>query len=229
MPTKKSKSSSSRRTPFAQTQWSLILRAQEGNTPTAQNALEQLCRSYWYPLYGFVRRCGYDPAGAQDLTQDFFVRLTAKNFFDHVDPSKGKFRSFLLASLKNFLSNDRARSQAAKRGGGQALISLDSEMAENRFKSEPSLEATPENAFDRTWATTVLEDALSELKREYASRGNSSMFEALQPYLCGDRDEPGYAALAGRLTTTEAAIKMAVVRLRRRFGQLLRAKVRQTV
>jgi len=215
--------------PFAPTQWSMVLRAQERNTPLAQHALEQLCRVYWYPLYGFVRRSGYDVATAEDLTQDFFVRVTQKDFLHSVDRSKGKFRSFLLASLKNFLANERARSRAAKRGGGRLNFSLDAEMAENRFKAEPFHEATPEKAFDRTWAMTLLDNALARLKQEYVERGSADLFDAVQPYLSGDRDQSDYAAVAARLNTTEAAIKMAVVRLRRRYGQMLRAKVGQTV
>jgi DNA-directed RNA polymerase specialized sigma24 family protein len=214
---------------FAATQWSMVLRAQERNTALAQDALEQLCQLYWYPLYGFVRRGGYDVPTAEDLTQDFFVRITQKDFLHSVDRSKGKFRSFLLASLKNFLANERARSRAAKRGGGRLNFSLDAEMAENRFKAEPFHEATPEKAFDRAWAVALLDNALASLKQEYVERGSAELFDAVLPYLSGDRDQSSYALVAARLNTTEAAIKMAVVRLRRRYGQMLRSKVGQTV
>jgi RNA polymerase sigma-70 factor (ECF subfamily) len=223
------KSSSAKAVLFAETQWSLVLRAQERSTPFAIDALEHLCRTYWFPLYGFVRRQGYDPAAAQDLTQDFFARFAHKNCLAHVDRTKGKFRSFLLASLKNFLANERARARAEKRGGCHSIVSLDADEAETRFNAEPFHEATPEKAFDRTWAMTTLENALTQLKQEYAANDRAEIFQALQAYLSGDRDEPGYAAVAARLNTTEAAIKMAVVRLRRRFGQVLRAQVGQTV
>ena len=223
------KSSSAKAVLFAETQWSLVLRAQERSTPFAIDALEHLCRTYWFPLYGFIRRQGHDPVTAQDLTQDFFARFAHKNCLDHVDRTKGKFRSFLLASLKNFLANERVRAGAEKRGGKHSLISLDAETAESRFTAEPFHEATPEKVFDRDWAMTILENALAQLRQEYSTREKAALFDTLQPYLSGDRDEPAYAAVAERLNTTEAAIKMAVVRLRRRFGQLLRAHIGQTV
>lgn len=229
MHSKQIRSSSAKAVLFAETHWSLVLRARERSTPFAVDALEDLCRMYWYPLYGFVRRQGHDPATAQDLTQYFFARFAHKNCLDHVDRSKGRFRSFLLASLKNFLANERVRSQAEKRGGKHSIVSLDAEEAENRFSSEPFHEATPEKAFDRTWAMTILENTLAQLKQEYAATGKAELFHRLQSYLSGDRDEPAYSALATQLNTTEAAIKMAIVRLRRRFGQLLRAHVGQTV
>jgi DNA-directed RNA polymerase specialized sigma24 family protein len=232
MPTtqfKEIKSSSAKAVPFAETHWSLVLRAQERSAPFAVDALEHLCRTYWFPLYGFVRRQGYDAATAQDHTQEFFARFTHKNCLDHVDRTKGKFRSFLLASLKNFLSHERARARAEKRGGRHSFVSLEANESENRFISEPFHEATPEKAFDRSWAMTIIENTLAQLREEYAGSGKAELFDLLQPYMSGDRDEPAYSSLALQRNTTEAAIKMAVVRLRRRFGQLLRAHIGQTV
>lgn len=214
---------------FATTRWSVVLAAAQSSSPQSDRALAHVCKTYWYPLYAFARRQGRSAEDAEDLTQAFFAKILEKKIFRGVDPEKGRFRSFLLASLKNFMANERARSQAEKRGGTHCVISLDAEEAENRFSSEPCHEATPEKIFDRTWATTTVENALMQLKQEYSAGGKAELFDQLQFYLSGDRDEPAYAALAAHLTTTEAAIKMAVVRLRRRFGQVLRAHVGQTV
>jgi RNA polymerase sigma-70 factor (ECF subfamily) len=223
------KSSAAKAMPFAETQWSLVMRARERSAPLALDALEHLCRTYWYPLYGFVRRQGYDRATAKDLTQGFFERMLEKETLKHVEREKGKFRSFLLASLKNFVANERVRDTAQKRGGPHKPVSLDAEEAEARFDLEPFHEDTPDRAFDRAWAMTILENALKQLQQEYESAGKADLFTALQPYLSGDRDEPAYVSVAEKFSMTETAVRMAVVRLRRKFGRVLRAQVGQTV
>jgi RNA polymerase sigma factor (sigma-70 family) len=229
MQTQPTRSSTAKVIAFAETHWSLILRAKDANPALAADALEHLCRAYWYPLYCFVRRQGNSPALAEDLTQEFFLRFTERNALAHVGREKGKFRSFLLASLKNLLSNERARASAEKRGGRLKLVSLDAADFEDRFLAEPFHEATPEKAFDRSWATTVLGNALAQLREEYSRSDKADWFAALEPHLSGERDSAPYVEIAARLNSTEAAVKMAVVRMRRRFGQLLRAHVGQTV
>jgi len=214
---------------FAETHWSVILRAKGPTTREAEDALEILCRTYWYPLYGYARRQGEPPANAQDLTQDFFAHLLEKNALQNVDPTKGKFRSFALASFKNFLANKRTYATALKRGGGRSFISLDQEDAEARFAAEPYHELSPDKAFDQTWALAVLSKVFSQLQKEYVAAGKSAVFEILQAHLSGDKTGESYANIATRLTTTEAAVKMAVMRLRRRYGQLLRVHIGQTV
>src|SRR5439155_14643795 len=164
-----------------------------------------------------------DPASAQDLTQDFFAHLLENKGLETVERTKGKFRSFLLASLKNFLANARTRANAIKRGGGYSFVSLDDRTAEARFSAEQCHESAPDKAFEKAWAVTLLENVFSQLRKEYAAAGKDALFEVLQAHLSGDKTGQSYAAIAARLTTTEAAVKMAVMRLRRRYGQLLRA------
>lgn len=215
--------------PFAETHWSVILRAKGPTTPQAADALEALCRAYWYPLYGYLRRQGQDPPSAQDLTQDFFAHLLENKGLETVEQTKGKFRSFLLASLKNFMANARTRANALKRGGGYSFVSLNDQDAEARFSAEQSHQANPDKAFEQAWAVTVLENVFSQLRKEYAAANKGALFEILQAHLSGDKTGESYAAIAARLSTTEAAVKMAVMRLRRRYGQLLRAQIAQTV
>ena len=214
---------------FAETHWSVILQAQGPASSVSSDALENLCRAYWYPLYGYVRRCGHDTATAQDLTQEFFVRLIENNSLQSVHPSKGKFRSFLLASLKHFLSNERARATACKRGGRCAFFSLDETYADERLGLELAREAPADQVFDRAWALTVLENALAHLKTEYTRAGKEQLLEVLQPHLAPREGTATYSHIASDLAMSEAAVKMAIVRLRRRFGQLLRAQVARTV
>jgi RNA polymerase sigma-70 factor (ECF subfamily) len=214
---------------FSATRWSVVLLAGQSHSPESADALEKLCRAYWYPLYAFVRRQGQPEHEAQDLTQAFFSRLLEKRAVRGADRSKGKFRSFLLASLKNFLANEWDRAQAQKRGGGQAHFSLDAETAEERYKLEPAHFQTPEKLYEQRWAHTVLEQTLTRLQREFESGGNVRRFELLKPLLT---DEPGsgtYADIGSGLGMTEQAVNGAVFRLRRRFREIFREEIADTV
>ena len=213
---------------FTTTQWSLVLAAGAEDSH-GREALATLCRVYWYPLYAFVRRQGHDPHDAQDLTQEFFARLLEKDYLGDVDRSKGKFRSFLLVALKHFLSKEWARAKTLKRGGGQALISLDALSAEERYRREPEDNATPEKLFERRWALTLLDRVLTRLSREYETAGKQAMFEQLRGCLTGDSDLLPYAELAPRLGLTEGAVKVVVHRLRQRYRGVLRDEIAQTV
>jgi RNA polymerase sigma-70 factor (ECF subfamily) len=207
----------------------VVLAAAGGEDPHAQEALSRLCQVYWYPLYAFVRRQGHAPPEAQDLTQEFFARLLAKHWLDDVDRAKGKFRSFLLAALKHFLANERARAHRLKRGGGQQLVSLDMASAENRYAGEPADPLTPEKVYERHWALTLLEQTLDRLCREYEAAGKGLLFNQLQGSLTGEKTLAPYAQLARQLAMTEGALKVAVHRLRHRYRELLREEIAQTV
>lgn len=212
---------------FPTTLWTVVLDGAGGEPARASNALAQLCRGYWYPLYSFVRRRGYGPHDAEDLTQAFFTHLLEKTALEKVDPARGRFRTFLLAAMKNFLANEWDKSQASKRGGGQAIISFDQETAESRYRLEPSHEKTPERHFERQWAVALLEQVLESLRLEYQSEGNAELFEELKPALTGQSG--GYAEIAAKLHRTSGAIKVAVHRLRHRYRLLIRDKIAQTV
>ncbi len=214
---------------FVTTRWSVVLAAGLSTSVESEGALAQLCRTYWYPLYAFVRRQGRSPEDAEDLTQGFFAHLLEKKVLGGVVPEKGKFRSFLLASLKNFLANDWDRQRAAKRGGKHSLVSLDDDTAEDRYLREPSHDATPEKLFDQTWALTVLETVLQQLRKEYATAGKNHLFEALQDHLIGDENAAAYASAASQLGMKEGTVRMAVLRMRRHFGYLLRSEIAHTI
>jgi len=214
---------------FTTTRWSLVLAAAGTEDARGREALAKLCQTYWYPLYAFVRRQGHGPHDAQDLTQEFFMRLLEKDYLGDVDRSKGKFRSFLLAALKHFLSKERARAKTLKRGGGHTLVPLDTLSAEDRYRREPEDNATPERLFERRWALTLLDQVLTRLSEEYETTGKRAMFEQLQGCLTGDSDMPPYAELAARLGMTEGAVKVAVHRLRQRYRGVLREEIAQTV
>jgi RNA polymerase sigma-70 factor (ECF subfamily) len=216
---------------FTATRWTVVLAAARGQQTSsrAAEAMAELCRVYWYPLYAYVRRRGHDTHEAEDLTQEFFLQLLAKEFLAGVDREKGKFRAFLLASLKHFLANERDRSQAQKRGGGQIVIPLDARSAETRYQLEPSHDLTPEKLFERQWALTVLELVLARLQAEFAAYGKQTVFEQLKPFLTGSRASTGYAEVAAKLGMTEGAVKVTVHRLRRRYRQLLRQEIAETV
>jgi RNA polymerase sigma-70 factor (ECF subfamily) len=194
----------------------------------AQAALEKLCRTYWYPLYAFVRRRGYESHEAQDLTQEFFARLLERNSLQSVDRSKGKFRSFLLGALEHFLANEWRRAHAQKRGGKAVFVSLD-EDPENQYQLCASSSLTPEQLFEQQWATRLLEEVLGSLREEFMAAGKGPLFEQLKIFLTGEKRSVSYAELAIRLQSTEPAIKMAVSRMRQRYGQLLRAEIAKTV
>ena len=214
---------------FATTHWSVVLAAGRDQSHAAAVAMEQLCRGYWYPLYAFVRRLGYGPPDAQDLTQAFFVHLLTTNLVGKAQAENGKFRSYLLASMKNFVRTERDREQAQKRGGGQVIISLDEQVAEQRFADEPKEDSTPESIYERTWAITVLEQALVLIEQEYRSSGKQEIFDQLRICLLGEKASVGYADVAARLGATEGAVKMMVQRMRRRYRECLRAVVAETV
>jgi len=214
---------------FRTTHWSIVLAARnEGCPQAAQEALARLCRIYWYPIYAFIRRRGYDPHEAQDLTQDFFVHVLEDEILKSVDPVKGKFRSFLLVSVKNFLAKAWNRQQAAKRGGRFIFVSWDAESAENCYQLEPSHDLTPEKIFEQTWAAVLLNEVRKKLSLEYAAEGKGGLFEAVEGCLAGEKAGP-YAEMGSRLGMKEGAIKMAVLRMRKRYRELLRSEVAHSV
>jgi RNA polymerase sigma-70 factor (ECF subfamily) len=188
-----------------------------------------LCEAYWHPLYAYIRRHGYDIEEAGDLTQTYFVRLLEKDYLSEVNPEAGRFRSFLLSSLNHFLANERDRSHASKRGGVQSPISLDAGKAEQRYRSEPVDDLTPEKLFERRWATTVLERVFDRLSAEFSKAGKFQQYEQLEVYLTGGRPQVPYKQAAEKLGMSEGAVKVGVHRLRRRFGQVLHDEVAQTV
>lgn len=212
---------------FGHTRWSIVLAARDPARATV--ALEELCRLYWPPLYAYVRRRGHDPHTAEDLTQEFFARLLARNTLAQVAPEKGKFRSFLLAALKHFLANEWDKARARKRGGGLQPVAFDTRVAEDRLRDDPAGPLPPDRLFDRQWALVVLELALDRLAAEHDTPAKQRQFAALRGTLTGDAPEGGYAGVARQLALTEGAVKVAVHRLRKRYRDLLRAEVAQTV
>lgn len=212
---------------FRETRWSLVFSAQGGDE--AQGALAELCRLYWYPLYAFVRRSNYSREEAEDLTQEFFARLLAKNWLADVDRTKGRFRAFLLAAMKHFLANEWRRAQAEKRGGKHHFVPLDVSDAEERYHHEPADGLTPELLFDRRWALTVIENVFATLRAEMEHAGKHELFETLKDLLSLDARHLSYAEAGSRLGMTEDAVKMTVYRLRKRYRDLLRAHIAATV
>jgi RNA polymerase sigma factor (sigma-70 family) len=212
---------------FPTTLWTVVLHAGQDEPAQAQVALAQLCEGYWYPLYSFIRRRGYSPHDAQDLTQAFFAHLLEKRGLGRVDPEQGRFRTFLLASLKNFLANDWDKANALKRGGGQTILSLHQESAESRYQLEPSHNLTPERNFDRQWALSLLDQVLAALRDEYHGEGKAALFEEVKAALIGQAGR--YAEMAARLGQSEGSIKVAVHRLRSRYRELLRSRIAETV
>ena len=191
--------------------------------------MAQLCQAYWLPLYSYVRRCGHSAADAEDLAQEFFATLLSTQALSSVDRGKGKFRHFLLAAMKHFLSNQRDRASAVKRGGRQVIISLDRNEAEGRYGREPADLRTPEMAFERQWAMAVLQRVLDGLKEEYIAAGKERLFDELKGTLAGNVKEQSYKDIALRLSTTEGTIKVLAYRFRRRYRQLLCEEIGQTV
>lgn len=214
---------------FQTTHWSVVLTAKDAYSPRSQEAMEKLCRAYWQPLYAFIRREGYPPAQAQDLTQDFFARLLTKDYLQHLRHREGRFRSFLLTFLKHFLADERDRAGAKKRGGGSRLISLDELTSEERSLMEPREALTPDQIFERRWAQAVIDRALIRLREEYAQQGREELFEQLKDIQPGQHGEVSYAELASRMNVAEGTIKSAVHRLRRRHREILREEIAQTV
>lgn len=214
--------------PFATTHWSIVLAAGHGSQPDSKAALAKLCEAYWYPLYAYVRRRGYDADESQDLTQEFFTVLLEKESLRAADPHRGRFRSFLLASMNHFLANQRRRKLAHKRGGGRAPLCLDFQLGESRFTHEPSHDLTPEKVYERRWAMTLLDRALSTLRQEYVEGGKAALFDRLAVFLGGDRGL-AYRDVAAELGMTEGAVRVTIHRLRKRCREQLRCEVAQTV
>lgn len=214
---------------FATTHWSVVLTAGGGESPQSHAALEKLCHAYWYPLYAYVRRKGYDAHAAQDLTQEFFARLLTRNYLGVADRNRGKFRSFLLGSLEHFLAREWTKAHAQKRGGGHAPFTLDALDAEDRYHLEPVDELTPDKIFDRRWATILLECAMRRLRDECAANNKQELFKRVEGLLSGEKGEASYSEIAVTLGMTEGALKLAVHRLRQRYGALVRDEIAQTV
>ncbi len=214
---------------FPATRWSVVRRLSADETRVAAEALEILCGAYRYPIYAFLRRSGHSPEDAEDWTQGFFAYVLETGLVSQASPEKGRFRSFLLGCLKNFISTERRKQSAEKRGGGRALLSLDDETAEERYRREPVERHTPETLFELSWARTVLAQALSSLEKEYASGGKRVVFKRLEPYLHGGDRGPSYAESAAALGKSEDAVKSAVQRLRQRYHFWLRAAIARTV
>jgi len=214
---------------FVTTRWSVVLTAGRSQTTHAQGALEQLCQTYWYPLYAYVRRRGHSPEDAQDLTQAFFARLLERNWIGRADQQKGRFRSFLLSAMNYFLSDEWDKARAQKRGGGLPSVPLQFDTAETRYGHEPADCVTPEQNFERRWALTLLDEVLRRLRAEYEQERREELFAVLHPCLVGDRTAQPYAELAVKLGVSEGTVKSAVHRLRQRYRQLLRDEIAQTV
>lgn len=213
---------------FTTTHWSVVLQAQ-GESPMAHEALEKLCRTYWWPLYGYVRRQGYHPEEAQDLTQGFFALLLERKDFAAVRREKGRLRSYLLTSLKNFLAKSRRREFAVKRGEGQALVPLNELLARERADLEPAYTLSADRIYERRWALTLLEQALGRLEEEYRVAGNAPLFEKLKQTLTDEPDPPSQAEIAQGMSMSENAVKQAFYRLRQRYQLLLREEIAHTV
>lgn len=214
---------------FATTQWGLVLAAGNSESPDAQAALSRLCQAYWYPLYCWVRHHGRTPEDAQDLTQAFFAKLIEKNQFAMADQERGRFRSFLLCSLENFLRSEHEKSLTQKRGGGRSIVSWDAQSAEERYQAEPATEYSPQQLFERRWASTLVSGTLGRLRRELSTSGREELFDDLEPHLWGDDTSTPYATIAARLDMTVVAVKVTMHRLRSRYQVLLREEIAQTV
>ena len=225
-PSEELSSSSSR---FYTTQWSLVLTAQDKSSPASAEAMELLCRTYWYPLYAYVRRQGHNSHDAQDLTQEFFSRLLEKGYLRAAESEKGRFRTFLLVALQRFLANEWDRARALKRGGGRYHVPLDAAEAESRYQTEPADLLTPERIFERRWAVTVLEQTLVRLRAEYERLQRLPEFERLKEFLTAERGTIPYGEVAAALGVSVGAARAAVHRLRKRFRELFREQIAQTV
>jgi len=212
---------------FPTTRWTLVVAAGDPHRTEARSALTALCESYWYPLYAYLRRRGYPADQAQDLTQEFFLRMLEGRSLDRADPEKGRFRGFLLTSLKFFVADEEDRNRAQKRGGG-ALLPLEFSWGEDRYQREPAHDETPERIFERRWALTVVDRVVEKLRDEFVRHGRPEHFERLKVFLLGQSDAP-YAELAREMNTSEGALKVAVHRLRKRYRELFRQEIADTV
>ena len=214
---------------FATTRWTVVLTAGRKSAPQAAQAMEELCRAYWYPLYAYVRRQGHSREDAEDLVQGFFARFLAKNYLEGLSSERGKFRAFLLASLKNYMANEWDRTHRQKRGGGATVLSLDWQGADTRYQIDPPDRLSPDKLFDRTWALTLLEQVVSRLRDECVADGRGRLFEQLKPFLMSGSSAIPYAQAAEALGLAEGATRVAVHRLRRRYRELLREEIAQTL
>jgi RNA polymerase sigma factor (sigma-70 family) len=212
---------------FPTTRWTLVIAAADPQRKEARSALVSLCEGYWYPLYAYVRRRGYPADQAQDLTQEFFIRVLEGRYLDRADPEKGRFRAFLLTSMKFFLADEADRNRAQKRGGG-TVLSLEFSSGEDRYQREPAHDETPERIFERRWALSVLDRVVEKLRNEFVHHGRPEHFERLKVFLLGQSDAP-YAALAREMNTSEGALKVAIHRLRKRYRELFRQEIADTV
>jgi RNA polymerase sigma-70 factor (ECF subfamily) len=212
---------------FPTTRWTLVIAAADPQRKEARSALVSLCEGYWYPLYAYVRRRGYPPDQAQDLTQEFFIRVLEGRYLDRADPEKGRFRSFILTSLKFFVADEEDRRRAHKRGGG-AVLPLELSSGEDRYQREPAHDETPERIFERRWALSVLDRVVERLRDEFVQHGRPEHFERLKMFLLGKSDAP-YADLAREMNTSEGALKVAIHRLRKRYRELFRQEIADTV
>jgi RNA polymerase sigma-70 factor (ECF subfamily) len=207
----------------------MVLAAGRRSSPAAARALEDLCRAYWYPLYAYVRRRGHAKADAEDLTQAFFARLLEKDFLRSAAREKGRFRTFMLVAFQRFCANEWDRARAQKRGGGQVVLSLNIDTAERRYHAEPADELSADRIFERRWALTLIEQAMARLRREYEAAGKGRDFDQLKAFLTADGDAIPYAELAGKLGQSEGTLRVAVHRLRKRFREVFRLEIAQTV
>jgi RNA polymerase sigma-70 factor (ECF subfamily) len=214
---------------FATTHWSVVLTASDGASPQAAEALENLCRTYWYPLYAYARRKGYSAPDAQDLTQEFFARFLEKNSLSRADRQRGRFRSFLLTSFQNFLGHEWDRARTEKRGGGWTFISWDERAAEGRYQLDGTPDLPPDKIFEQRWAFTLFQQALTRLREEAVASGKVEQFEQLKSFLSAEPDEGAYADVAARLSLSTGAVAVGVHRLRQRFGHLVREEIAHTV
>jgi RNA polymerase sigma factor (sigma-70 family) len=214
---------------FLTTHWSVVLAAKDKSSPDSAAALEALCRAYWYPLYAFVRRQGHAPSDAQDLTQEFFARLLGKEYLRGADREKGRFRTFLRVALKRFLANEWNRSQRLKRGGGHKLLPFDTTTGEHLYQAERGDALPPDRLYERRWARALLDQTLVRLRAEYAGAGKTAEFDRLKGVLHAERGNIPYRDLAAALNLNEGAARVAVHRLRKRFREVFRATVAETV
>lgn len=214
---------------FPQTRWSVVLAARDSDEQQATRALDELCRAYWFPLYVYVRRRGALPEDAEDLTQGYFAALIERGYLTQVDRERGKLRSFLLTTLKHYLADEWDKTRTLKRGHGQRFVSIDAANAEERYAMEPVDEASPDRLFDRRWALTLLDNVLTALRADYASAGQERMFDGLKKFLAWNSASEAYRETAAELGMKENAVRVAVFRLRRRYGDLLRDQVADTV
>lgn len=215
------------RSQFPTTRWTLVVAAGDPHRKEARSALVSLCENYWYPLYAYLRRRGYPADKAEDLTQEFFIRVLEGRYLDRADPEKGQFRTFLLTSLKFFVADEEDRERAIKRGGG-AVMSVDFSSGEERYQREPAHDETPERIFERRWALAVLDRVVERLRNEFVRHGRLEHFERLKVFLLGRSDAP-YAALAREMNTSEGTLKVAIHRLRKRYRELFRQEIADTV